>query len=232
MFLESKKYIKYLELVQFDIREEFDLLGLYPAGLKICDFGCGDGITTFGLALEAPGSQCIGIDLFDNPSNPTPEILNQYIEIVKTKCNPVLSSENPFPSNLCKLIADDRIPRFVKGNIVLNQNIPQEIDLAYCKKLLVNILGKNYKDTPLGENALTKALKNISNCIQPDGLLCVIEYDKEFSLAKYLNRNNLRIIRKTQLKRNEIRSKGRTKTTSLFTLYLCQKYIKDSRKYF
>jgi len=61
---EANKYFKYLDIVREDIREELDLLGVHQKATRICDFGCGNGITTFGLALEVDESVCIGLDLF------------------------------------------------------------------------------------------------------------------------------------------------------------------------
>ena len=61
---DANTYFKHLDLVREDIREELDCLHLQPTGLRICDYGCGSGITTFGLALEVDEAVCIGIDLF------------------------------------------------------------------------------------------------------------------------------------------------------------------------
>ena len=63
MVAEVKKIFQYLELVREDIREEFDHLGITKSAQKVCDFGCGSGIKTFGLALEIENFDCIGIDL-------------------------------------------------------------------------------------------------------------------------------------------------------------------------
>jgi 2-polyprenyl-3-methyl-5-hydroxy-6-metoxy-1,4-benzoquinol methylase len=44
---EVRKYFKSLDLVREDIREELEALNLHPEALRICDFACGSGITTF-----------------------------------------------------------------------------------------------------------------------------------------------------------------------------------------
>lgn len=221
MYTEAKKYFRYLNLVREDIREEFDLLGVPNTVSRICDFGCGTGITTFGLALELEESECIGIDLFDNETSP--EILNQYIEIVKNKCRDTKFPAGLFSPDLYKLISEKRSPQFNRGNIVLNQNLPQNIDLAYCKKVLINITDKKYEQTPSGEKGLLTGLKHIIRSIQTDGLMCMIEYDSEFKLERTLEMCNLFIMKRAQIKRREIRSRGRTNAISTFTLYLCRK---------
>jgi SAM-dependent methyltransferase len=217
---EVRDYFKYLELVRQDIREEFDFLGISRNFSRICDFGCGSGISTFGIALETVGSKCFGVDIFDGKSIPSLWTLDQYVKIVKDQC---IDQKNPFPTELCKLIFENRTPQFIKGDVLLNQNLPQKIDLGYCKKVLINLLYRGDVGMPSGEDSLQNTLRNIGRALQPEGLLCVIEYDPDLSLEKYLNSNSLRICNRVHLKRREIRSRGRTDVWSNFTLYLCQK---------
>jgi len=221
---EAKRYFKYLHLVREDIREEFEQLGIHQKVLRVCDFGCGSGISTFGLALEIAGAECIGIDLFGEEL--TPKKLRQYVGAVRSQCQNPQFPENLFPADLCRLVAEKRSPQFIEGNIVGNQNLPRNIDLAYCKKLLVNLKGKQAKDRLSGEDRLLIGLKHITHSIRPSGLMCVIEYDTDFRLAKYLEKSDLRILRRTHIKRREIRSRGRTNAISTFALYLCQRIEK------
>lgn len=220
---ESTKYFKFLNFVREDIREEFDTLGVPKKVLRVCDFGCGNGITTFGLALETEKSECLGIDLFDNEAVHNPSKLVQYIEYIEESCKHTPTSKSPFPVDLCKLISEKQAPLFRKGNIVLNQNMPQNIDLGYCKKVLNNFWGKEYPDTPTGEEGLLKGLRNIHQSIRQNGWLCVIEYDKAYKLQGYFERSNFQVIKWAQIKRREIRSKGRTPVISTLTMYLCQR---------
>jgi len=220
---EVKRYFKNLDLVREDIREEFDLLTIPFEGKRICDFGCGNGITTFGLALEAEGSECMGMDLFDEGTGTTPAKLNRYIAIVETECQKPEPSENIFPESLCRLVHAKRTPQFIEGNIVLGENLLSGVDLAYCKKLLINLWGKKYGDTPSGEAGLVQGLKHITESIRSGGWLCVIEYEKGFKFEKYFEACGLQVIRREQIKRREVRAKGRTNVLSKFALYLSQK---------
>lgn len=223
MYAQVKKYFKHIDLVREDIREEFDLLGIPRNMARICDYGCGKGLTTFGLALENEGAECTGVDLFDWETTPSMEKLDQYLAIVESKCQNAKESVDLFQDDLCRLVAENRLPKFIRGNIVLNQNLPPDIDLAYCMKVLVNLFGKKYKGTPSGEDGLLLGIKHIAQNLAPDGLLCVVEYDKDFGLGKYLEMGKLSILKKAQLKRREIRSRGRTQVVSTFSLYLCQR---------
>jgi SAM-dependent methyltransferase len=223
MHAEAKKYFKYLDLVREDIREEFNLLDVSRNLARICDYGCGNGLSTFGLALETQGTEYIGIDLFNDDSTPTLEKLNQYLAIIEDECNRLSPHHNAIPESVCKLAHQKRLPQFTRGNIVFDHNLPGDIDLAYCKKVLVNLLGKEYKGTPSGEDGLRLGIKHITQNLAPGGLLCAVEYDKDFGLGKYLEMSKLHILKKVQLKRREIRSRGRTQVVSTFSLYLCQR---------
>jgi SAM-dependent methyltransferase len=225
MYSDAKKYFKYLDLVREDIREEFELLEIQAAGKRICDFGCGSGITTFGLALEADDSECIGIDLFCEGTDTSPAVLNQYVEVVEHECQYKQSLESKFPDSLCKLIRKKRAPRFIQGDIVLDKNLPQEIDLAYIKKVLINIRDKKYGDAPSGKEALLRGLRHMPQGIKLGGWMIVVEYDKNFELENYFEKCDLKIMNRAQIKRREIRSKGRTNAISIFTQYLVRKSV-------
>jgi SAM-dependent methyltransferase len=218
MSTEAGRYFRYLDLVREDIREEFDLVGKNPNRLKICDFGCGNGITTFGLAIEAKESECIGVDLFGEGSKITPVEIDQILKAIifrfkdKEKCG-----------QISELIDTGRAPEFRQENIVKNVNLPKDIDLAYCKKVLINIFSREYESIPSGENGLISGLRNINQCLNPDAQLLAIEYFDDFALEGYFERCGFQVERREQIKRREIRSKGRTEVESTMTLYLCRR---------
>ena len=224
---EAKKYFRYLHLVRKDVREEFERLELDPRASRVCDFGCGSGIFTFGLALEMPGAECTGLDLFSGDL--TPEVLGQYSNVVRRQCEGQRGPNNPFPPDLCRLVLEAGSPRFIRGDIVADRNLPSDVDLAYCKKLLVNLPEQGSEDGPAGEERLRVGLEHIAQSIRPGGLLCLIEYDREYGLAKHLDRGEFRILRRAQIVRREIRSPGRTSVISTFALYLCQRVEGEPR---
>jgi SAM-dependent methyltransferase len=218
MSTEAGKYFRYLDLVREDIREEFDLAGTNPYKLKICDFGCGNGITTFGLAIEAKESECIGVDLFGEGSKITPDEIGQILKTIIIKFE-----DKEKYRQISELIDTNRAPRFWQGNIVKNVNLPKDIDLAYCKRVLINILSKEYEGIPSGENGLISGLRNINRSLNPDAQLLAIEYVDDFALESYFERCGFQVERREQIKRREIRSKGRTEAESTMILYLCRK---------
>jgi SAM-dependent methyltransferase len=189
MATEVRNYFRYLDLVREDIREEFSLLGIKQRNPRICDFGCGNGLTTFGLAIESRESECLGVDLFGKVTKITPTEITQLIETVTTECK----DKNKYHQEICELIEANRIPKFHQGNIVNNINLPQEIDLAYCKKVLVNIFLKEYEGFPSGEQSLIAGLGNIYQSLRPGGQLCVIEYYKDFILERYFEQCGFKI---------------------------------------
>ena len=218
---EAKRYFKYLHLAREDICEEFERLELHPKAWRVCDFGCGSGIFTFGLALEIPGAECMGLDLFDGDT--TLEKLGKYVSVVRSQCQSSELAEKPFPADLCRLVLETRSPRFIEGDIVGNQNLPGDVDLAYCKKVLVNLMGKGPGGGLSGKESLLLGLDRIAHSLRPGGLLCLIEYDNDFGLEKHLEKSDLNILRRARIKRREIRSRGRTNVTSSFALYLCER---------
>jgi hypothetical protein len=219
---DVKKHFKYLELVREDIRDELELLDLSVNALRICDFGCGNGLTTYSLALEVERSECIGVDKFDGESSPTLNAMLQYTLSVKSHCEDQKLPRETFPGDLCRLIHEQRAPQFRKGDIVLGQNLPHNVDVAYCKRILVNIFHGKHGNIPLGEEGLIMAINHISSSVRPEGLVCVIEYEG-FVLEKYVVGSNLHIIDRKSIERRDIRSRGRTTVTSKYALYLCQK---------
>ena len=135
MIPELKKSFRYLHLFREDIREELDLLGLPGNVRKVCDFGCGSGLNTFALALDIEKSNCIGIDLFEEGKSFSKP--NYLTENIQQACDDQQSPEHFFEYDLCILHHERRLPKFVQGNIVLNQNMPGNLDLACCKKTIV-----------------------------------------------------------------------------------------------
>ncbi|MBN2147769.1 MAG: hypothetical protein JW726_10290 [Anaerolineales bacterium] len=218
MVSEASHYFKYLDFVREDIREELDLLGVQPAGLRICDFGCGKGLTTFGLALEAEDSICYGIDLFDREVSP--EKISHYVAELNDRR--AQSTQDAYPPGLYELIERKRLPEFRRGNIVLNQNLPRNLDVAYCKQIILNLLVRDYPYAPAGKERLMVGLHNIQQSVRPGGLVLVVEYDFEFGLEKTLELSGWRVLRRGQITRREIRSRGRTDVVSTFSLYLLE----------
>jgi hypothetical protein len=217
-----RKYFKHTTLVREDIRDLISKFGLNFDNLKICDFGCGSGITTFGLALEFDKSICIGLDKFpeDSPYSHD-EILKIENQIINNCSNNALRLKEPTNHELCKLINDNRFPTFIKGDIVTGNNLQKGIDLAFCQRIFINIQ-KGKHGNEVGQETLARSIKKIVNCLSPEGYLLSIEF-ANFDLNRYFEECGLEMIKSLDFTRNDIRSKGRTTVLSHYNAILCKK---------
>jgi hypothetical protein len=219
---ETRKYFKFLHLIREDIREELDLLGFSKQPARICDFGCGSGLTTYSLALEFEHAECIGIDRFDGEDAPLQENLLQFQDALRQHCEVEATSGTPFSEDLCRLVREGRLPRFERGDFIQGESLPDAVDLAYCKRIFVNVFGGKCARDPSGEEGLHLAVDRIAASICPQGYLLAVEFEG-FDLEKVFAANNLRILRQAALQRRDVRSRGRTRVISRYALILCQK---------
>jgi SAM-dependent methyltransferase len=215
-----KKYFRHFDLVCEDVREELEFMDLNETILRVCDFGCGKGLITYAFAVELEGSKCIGIDKFHGESVPTFGSITQYVGNLRLGCEGP-SGEN-IPEELCRLYHQGRLPIFQTGDLLLGDNFPNNLDLAYCNKVLVNIfLGKHGNELSEMEG-VQAALSNISRSVKPGGYVCIVEFEG-FPLEDYFPKADLDLVKYIPFTRNDIRSKGRTTVISKYALFLCQK---------
>ncbi len=219
---ETRKYFKFLRLIHEDIREELDLLRFTEQPARICDFGCGNGLTTYGLALELEASECIGVDRFDGIDAPELEPLLQFQETLAQHCQGEFGPKRPFSRELCSLVHEQRLPHFQRGDFLLGENLPAGADLAYCKRVLVNVFGGKRAGDPSSEEGLRLAIDRIAASIRPQGHLIAVEFEA-FDPVKAFAGSGLRILKQARLQRRDVRSRGRTHVLSRYGLFLCQK---------
>ncbi|HEY69072.1 MAG TPA: class I SAM-dependent methyltransferase [Anaerolineae bacterium] len=220
--VEARKHFQYLHLIHEDVREELYLLGFSEQPARICDFGCGNGLTTYSLALEFEQAECTGIDRFDGVDAPRLEHLLQFQESLTKHCAEEAASRKPFPEELCSLVQKARLPRFHRGDFIRGENLPEGVDLAYCKRIFANVFEGKQAGDPSGGEGLHLAVDRIAASIRPQGTLCSVEFEG-FDLAKYLAKRNLRVLKRATLQRRDVRSRGRTTVLSRYALVLCQK---------
>jgi hypothetical protein len=222
MVTQAEEYFRHLGLVREDVREELELIDLGEKIEKLCDFGCGTGLTTYTLALELEGSECIGIDRFDGETSPTLDTSLRHAERLGNQCRDQSLKSKVLAKDFCRLLQGPRTPQFKKGDFLLGHNLPCGIDLAYCKRILVNTYKGHHGSTPSGEEGLFQTINHIAGSVRPGGYVCVIEYNG-LQLDTFLQMANLSLIMQVPFERNDIRSLGRTKVTSHYVLTLCRK---------
>jgi SAM-dependent methyltransferase len=225
-----RKYFKHINLYREDIREVVDNFRINFNRMRICDFGCGSGFTTFALALEIDKSVCTGLDLFPDDTQYSFDEILEIENRIKDDC--IKKTSDPIrlkdfvKNELCKLVDENCYPAFIKGNILTGKNIPKNIDLAFCQKIFINIHEGKHVNECLGSDCVIKSMKNIARSLSSKGHLLSIEFTG-FKLNPFLEESGLEIIKSFDFTRNDIRSRGRTEVISNYTAALCQK-IKES----
>lgn len=151
---------QFRDRIKFERAELRDDLDGLPTSefKKVGDFGCGWGYITWSLALEIPDSDCVGVDRFD-PENPPTLDIGFSLENIQNWYGQI-NTENP--------------PYFLKGDIVIGENLPLGFDLIYCKRVMYNIFGDSK------EEGLSQAINHISQALKPNGWFCLIEINEPY----------------------------------------------------
>lgn len=173
-----------------------------PTG-KICDFGCGLGFTTYCLASILNATESVGIDV-------DPHSINQakkWFEAIKLHTQ--FTSEMTLSDNIIYqksnlLLGTLKPPEFVVGDVISGENLPSDITLAYCRKLLVNILHGNHKDNLHGIDRTRLAINNIVKTIAHGGWFVAVEEFSGGNFSQLLEEQGLQRINVTQFSLSKI----------------------------
>ncbi len=159
---KNQQFLDNVESARKELREDLANLPIGNAKYKVGDFGCGWGYNTWGLMFEIPNSESVGIDKFD-PDNPP--CIEDIFRSEKFSLEIVSKQFEEFG-----LSQGMHSPSVVKGDIVTGENLPENLDLIYCKRVMYNICtGDN------GDAAILQAIKNISNAVVVGGWFCFVE---------------------------------------------------------
>jgi hypothetical protein len=150
------EFLERLKLEKEDIQDELFSVPLNTPIHKICDFGSGDGHTTLSLMLALKATECIGIDKFsDDLLSPS---LRNVEQVFKNLQNNMLKTfnfqESSLQEDLQRLFSELGSPVFQKGDILKGDNFPDNLDFAYCKRVLGNIYTGEYNNSPSGIEVL------------------------------------------------------------------------------
>ncbi len=172
------------------IQEDLKAITLSSSDIRVCDFGCGCGYSTYCLASILNASQLIGID-----SDPVViHKANNWFKAVKL--HKQLSVKEEIPDDILTQEANQILgivkhPEFLVGNVVLGKDLPSDIDLAYCRRLLVNIGVGNYENNVSSINGCKLAIRNIVKTIKPGGLFVVVEEVQRVDFSQLLEEAGL-----------------------------------------
>jgi SAM-dependent methyltransferase len=138
---------------------------------QVADIGCGSGIRTYALLSQIQSTTILGID--KDPQ--AIDIANRYKNVLSMLSKDIVRSiqlDDNFPESLFDMLKYSRFPNFLCADITVNSSsslysVP--LDLAYCRRLLVNIYNEG------GESSILAALSTISGDLRSGGMLLAVE---------------------------------------------------------
>jgi SAM-dependent methyltransferase len=157
---------------------------------KICDFGCGSGYTTYSLMSILNATEGIGIDI-DPAAIHRAALWFKAIKLHKQLNAKENLSDSVITQEANHILGIVKPPEFKVGNVVSGENLPSDVSLAYCRRLLVNIVHGNYHDNLSGAERAKLAIKNMVNSIIPGGWIVAVEDASGGNFCRLLEEENL-----------------------------------------
>jgi hypothetical protein len=173
MNILMKLYLTQLEDECIDVQDDISTIYINDSEFTIADFGCDNGISTCSLALLFQ-QQVIGIDSNANAVAEAMAFIQCFLDTQNFQEN-FSYAENVFIERVNKIRNLKYIPMFTCGNVVSGENLPQNIKLAYCKRILNPIHEGDDNNSISGMEGVYFALKNITKCVFDDGWIVIIE---------------------------------------------------------
>jgi SAM-dependent methyltransferase len=202
-----QEIIDRLKLEREDIKQDlagFDLLKV-PIS-RIGDFGCGWGYTSLSLMLELNPVECIGVDQFsgilDTPTLPSVQsLISQLNDFYSYEIH--RSGES---ADIENLFANGNLPSFQVGDVVIGTHLPENLDVAYCKHVLINVFNNGYNTNgESGELAVVSAITNIAHALKQGGVFVLVEPANELvNFHSLLNQSGLSFVRMCRIHRGKI----------------------------
>jgi hypothetical protein len=179
------------------LQEDLKAIKHFSSDIKVCDFGCGFGHTTYCLSSILSATESIGID-----SDPF-AIHKASLWFDAVKLQKQLSVEEEISDDILtqetdRILEIVRPPEFLVRDVVSGKDLPSEIDLAYCRKLLVNIGVGNYENNVSGIAGCKLAIKNIVKTMTPGGWFVAVEQVQGVDFSHLLEDEGLHYENKTR----------------------------------
>lgn len=221
------EFFEHLKLEMEDIQDELFSVPLNTPIRKICDFGCGEGYTTLSLMLALKANECIGIDKFSGDLlSPSLQRVEQVFKNLQDEMlNTFDFKEGSLQQDLQRLFSESGSPVFQGGDILKGDNFPDNLDFAYCKKVLGNIYTGEYNNVPSGEEGVSLAINNIARTIKQGGIFCAVEKVSAY-FAPIFESMGLKFLRNCRVQRGEIGGQGRFTSTTMIGQYFVYCYQK------
>lgn len=216
------------KLEREDIQEDLKGLGLDVSEFRIGDFGCGWGYTTLSLMLELHTSECIGVDQFvKHPILDVPSIDDVNLQFDKLKeeilSNTPIAQDDSLKRDVHSRFKAGHFPKFQVGDVVMEINLPSNLDFIYCKKLLQNIYEGAYNNSYRGEEGVRFAINHMTNAVKQGSLICIVE-PAGTNFMPFLEQAGLETIRFCRIQRGKI--DGQKRNTVRKEQYLLYHYRK------
>lgn len=182
-YMENKYFTK-LESTKKQIYEDVESVNKNTPIEKVCDFGCGSGFTTFSLMSVLNASRAIGVDIDNKVIFRAKTWREWIIKYIKLNAQSVQNKEELI-EEAYHVLDIQCFPEFRTGDVITGKNLPDSLDLSYCRKLLVNIYGDN------GGKGIELAIENIVGSVKPGGWIIAVE---ECDISSFLDQADLQRI--------------------------------------
>jgi len=172
-FRDMRIFFRKLSEISKDISEDLATIPDNKPYQRVCDFGCGDGISTLNLTSSLRVEKAYGIDKYESNINQAKlwgRAFTKLIEFYKTDSVIDISLQN----QAIKMLALCENIEFKVGDVA-ESKLPASLDIAYCNLLLVNIYNGSYENHASGISGVEAAIKNISNSLVEGGYFLAIE---------------------------------------------------------
>lgn len=168
-----RMFFRNLSEVEKDISEDLATLPNNQPYQRICDFGCGDGLSVLNLTSLLRARKAYGIDKYEQniyQSNLWSRALEKFLELSESGSDTDISLQ----TQATKVLALYKNIEFKVGDVVEGK-LPLNLDIAYCNLLLVNIYNGSYENQASGISGVETVIDNISNSLVGGGYFIAIE---------------------------------------------------------
>lgn len=171
---EVKAFFVEIEEQKKRIQKDLQAVELPLLNRKICDFGCGLGYTTYCLASILNATESIGIDS-DPATIHKAGLWFKAVKLYKQLSTKEETTDEVLTQEANQMLRIVRFPEFLVRDVVSGEYLPSNIGLAYCRKLLVNILTGSYGNRISGIDGCRLAIQHIVKTIMPGGWFVAVE---------------------------------------------------------